>query len=326
MADTGERSWTRAAGYVAALVAGALMGASWPLQKHILSAHVIGPATLHWLNVCGLFAMIVPTYMLRFRGRLRWKGFSPCWLLPFGCVACVMHFCRNFGILATSATTAAVVERSEIAFVFIFSYLILRRPVRALGWLGTAVILYGVTRVALVSSQALHFDALGVAALVIVGVTIAVNALLIKTRFLGIPSELIMLGSMTVQIVVFSVAVPSSGALPTVAELFTRPNLFALVLAGSVVWFVRLWLYYYAMKASPMWAVRMLTLSGLPVATLGDLLVLRAPVTWAHLEGLIAGIGGAAMVIWSANGDVRPGVSETGEHDAGDAGLHGQTG
>ena len=41
----------------------------------------------------------------------------------------------------------------------------------------------------------------------------------------------------------------------------------------------------------------MLTLSGLPVATLMDLWVLRAPVTWGHVSGLIAAMLGAALVI-----------------------------
>jgi len=214
----------RAAGYLAALLSGAIMGASWPLQKHILAQDVIGPAALHWLNVCGLFAIIAPPYVLRYRGRLRWRRFSAWWLLPFGGVACVMHYCRNFGVDATSATTAAVVERSEVVFGFLLSYLGLRRSVRALGWLGTALVLYGTVRVAVVGAQALDFHPLGVLALVVVGLTIAVNATIIKTLFAAIPKELIILGSMTVQIVVYPVAGPASGALPVARGWSPRPG------------------------------------------------------------------------------------------------------
>ncbi|MEA3403588.1 MAG: DMT family transporter [Armatimonadota bacterium] len=292
---------TRAAGYLAALLTGTAMGIAWPLQKYILSQQVIGPATLHWLNVCGLLALVAPVYLLRYRGRLRWRGFSPAWLVLFGGVASVMHYCRKYGLAETSATTAAVVERSEVVFVFLFSYLALRTPVRRLGWLGTALVLYGTTRVALVGSTALHFQPLGVVALVVVGLTIAINALLVKAKFTGIPNELIILGSMAVQITVYSIVVPASGALPSVRELLTMPVLIGLVGLGSVVWGTRLLLYYYALKRAPMWAVRMLTLSGLPVATLADLLVLRAPVTWAHVEGLVAAGAGAAMVVLSAD-------------------------
>jgi drug/metabolite transporter (DMT)-like permease len=46
----------------------------------------------------------------------------------------------------------------------------------------------------------------------------------------------------------------------------------------------------------------MLTLTGLPVATLADLFVLKAPVSWVHVEGLAAAIVGAALVITSARG------------------------
>lgn len=305
MEDDRTRPRTGAAGYLAALAAGAVMGISWPLQKYILAHEVIGPGALHWLNVAGLFALTAPAYLLRYRGRLRWDGFSPWWLLLFGGVACVMHYCRKFGLLATSATTAAVVERSEVVFVFILSYLVLHTRVRWIGWVGTTLVLYGTTRVALVGSTALDFEPIGVAALVVVGLTIAINALLIKTKFAGIPNELIILGSMTVQLVVYSIAVPASGALPAVRELFAMPSLLVLVALGSIIWGARLLLYYFAMKRAPMWAVRMLTLSGLPIATLADVLVLRAPVTWAHADGLVAAVAGAAMVILSANHERR---------------------
>lgn len=302
MSDTSDGQYTRAAGFAAALLCGAIMGVSWPLQKFVLAQDVIGPAVLHWLNVIGLFAIIAPIYLLRYRTRLRYPGFSPRWLLLFGCVACVMHFCRKWGLAETSSTTAAVVERSEVVFVFIFSYLLLKKPVRPIGWLGTALVLYGTIRVAMVGSTELDFNPLGVAALAVVGLTIAVNALLVKTKFTGIPNELIILGSMTVQLVVFSTVVPGAGLLGEVRAMVDAPLVIGLVALGSVVWGVRLVVYYYALKRAPMWAVRILTLTGLPVATLADLLVLRAPVTGAHVVGLVAAMGGAALVIVAEKG------------------------
>lgn len=309
MSEISDGQTARAAGFAAALLSGAIMGISWPLQKFVLSQGVVGPAVLHWLNVIGLFAIIAPVYLLRFRGRLSFPDFSPAWLLLFGGVACVMHFSRNFGLAETSSTTAAVVERSEVVFVFIFSYLLLKKPVRPIGWVGTVLVLYGTIRVAMVGSAELDFSPLGVAALAVVGLTIAINALLVKTKFTGIPSELIILGSMAVQLVVFSIAAPSAGLLPEVWALRGAPMVAGLVVLGSVVWGVRLIVYYFALKRAPMWAVRMLTLSGLPVATLADLLVLRAPVTGAHMVGLVAAMGGAALVILAERGQgIRNGV------------------
>lgn len=292
----------RAAGFLAALLTGVVMGVSWPLQKYILTQDVIGPGTLHWLNVMGLFVLAAPVYLARFGPRLRWQGFRAWWLLPFGGVACLMHYCRNFGVAATSPTTAAVVEESEIVFVFLLSYLVMRQPVRATGWLGTALVAYGTVRVALVGAGTLHFAPLGIAALVVVGLTIAVNATMVKLLFTHVPSELIILGSVAVQLVVFSIAVPSSGALRDVARLMEQPALPGLVALGSLVWGSRLLLYYYALRRIPVWAVRMLTLTGLPVATLADLLVLHLPVTRGHVEGLVAAALGATIVILS----VRP--------------------
>lgn len=302
MDEARSLSLKRAAGFAAALMAGAVMGISWPLQKYVLGQEIVGPAVLHWLNVFVLLALAAPGYLLRHHGRLRWEGFSPGWLLLLGAVACVMHYSRNFGLHATTATTAAVVERSEVVFVFLLTYLVLKSRVRPLGWLGTVLVLYGTIRVALIGAAALNFNPLGVIALVIVGLTIAVNALIIKTKLTTIPNELIIVGSMVVQLVVFSVMVPATGLLPEVARLLEAPLLIGLVVAGSIAWGTRLLLYYYALKRAPVWAVMMLTLTGLPVATLADLLVLRAPVTLAHIEGLIAVTAGAVLVISAAGG------------------------
>ncbi len=279
------------------------MGISWPLQKFVLAQDVIGPAVLHWLNVAGLFAIMAPIYLIRHKGRLRYPGFSAWWLLLFGAVASVMHFCRKWGLGETTSTTAAVVERSEVVFVFIFSYLILHKRVRPIGWIGTILVLYGTISVALVGATELNFNPLGVAAFAVVGLTIAINALLIKTKFTGIPNELIIIGSMAVQLVVFSAVVPSAGMLGEVAALVDAPLVMGLVALGSVVWGVRLAIYYYAMKAAPMWAVRMLTLTGLPVATLADVLVLDLPVTGTHVIGLVAAMAGAALVILAERGE-----------------------
>lgn len=273
------------------------MGVTWPLQKYVLAQGVVGPVMMHLLNVIGLFAIMAPIFLLRHKGRLRYPGFSPRWLLLLGLVACVMHFCRKWGVNETSSTTAAVVERSEIFFVFIFSYFILRKPVKPIGWLGTLLVVYGTVAVAFAGSTQLDFHPLGVTALAITGLTIAVNALIIKSKLTGIPNELIILGSMAVQLVVFGIWIGAAGLAPEAQALLALPVLTGLVALASVVWGTNLVLYYYALKRAPMWAVRMLTLSGLPVATLMDLWVLRAPVTWGHVSGLIAAMLGAALVI-----------------------------
>ena len=117
-------------------------------------------------------------------------------------------------------------------------------------------------------------------------------------------SLLLILGSMAVQLVVFSAWVTGGGLLPEVRALMGFPMLAVLVGMGSVVWGGNLVIYYFALKHAPMWAVRMLTLSGLPVATLADLWVLHEPVVGGHVVGLVAAMAGAALVILAErNGD-----------------------
>lgn len=297
--------WSRAAGYTAALLSGLLMGVSWPLQKYVLAQDLVGPAALHWLNIAALCALISPVYLVRYGGRLRPRKIPLFWLVLNGIFACCIHYLRNLGLKATTATTAAVVERCEIVFVFALTYLVLHQRVRWLGWAGAALVVFGAVRVALIGGEELAFHLLGVLALTMVGLIVAVAAVVIKVHFSGIPNELVIVSSAAIQTLAFSVVVPAAGGLPEVIRLFGEPRILALVAVGSLVLGSRQFAYYYAMKRAPMWSVRMLWLAGPPVAVLADRLALGTAVTWTHLQGLLAAVLGAAMVILSGSKQMR---------------------
>jgi len=210
-------------------------------------------------------------------------------------------------VMLTGPTTSAVVTRSEIAFVFLLSYLVLRQPVRALGWLGTVMLLAGALWTAGLGSAELTCSTLGIAALVGSALGVALNALIIKAYFSRLPNELVILASGTVQVMLFSLVVPATGGLPEAHEALRQPPLLGLVGLGSVFIFGQLFFYYYAMKRAPMWAVRILALTGVPAATLLDHYMLQARVTSAQLEGLVAALVGAALVILSGRQDAESG-------------------
>jgi drug/metabolite transporter (DMT)-like permease len=292
--------WAGIAGDAAALLSGVMMGLTWPLQKYILDQGMVGPAGLNWLNMIGIALIVWPAYLIRFR-RSAFPARTPFkWLGLFACIAACIFYFRNLGVGITGATTAAVVARSEVAFVFLVSYLVLRQRVNLWGWAGTALLMLGALRVAGVGSQTLTFSAVGLSALLIASAGIAVNALIIKLNFGRVPNELVILASATVQTLIFSVVAPASGELPGVAQVLAHPRLLGLVALGSVIIPANLFTYYYAMKRAPMWAVRMLALTGPPVAALADHFILHAPVTAAHLQGLAAVLIGAPLVILSA--------------------------
>lgn len=306
-----QPQWTRAAGYTAALLSGVAVGLVWALQKHVLDQKIVGPAGLNWLNMLGINLIIWPAYLIRYRRNLFPAATPFKWLGLFACIAAGIFYCRNLGVGMTGATTAAVVTRSDVAFVFVLSYLVLRQRVNAWGWAGTVLLLLGALRVAGVGLGPLSFDGAGLTVLLASAAGVAVNALIITLHFNRIPNELVILASATVQAILFAVIVPAGGGMGGVAQVFAEPRVLGLIALGSAMIAANLFTYYYAMKRAPMWAVRMLALTGAPVAALADHFVLHAPVTAAHLQGLAAVLIGAPLVILSAgNSRTKGGASQ----------------
>ncbi len=289
-------------GYAAALLSGLLMGVTWVIIKRILNAGVLGPADLNWLNMIGMSAIIWPVYLLRHRGNLFPREMPYRWLLLFALLAAMIFYARNLGVGICGATTAAIVSRVETAFVFLISYFVLHQAVGGLGWIGSALLLVGALRTVGVGSARVCIDLLGIAALVVAALFIAINAAIIKTKFGRVPNELVILASATVQTIVYSIAVPTFIGLDGVLTALADPSLLGLVVLAAVVITANLFTYYYAMKRVPMWAARMLALLAPPVAAVADHFVLGTPITPEAVQGLLLVLAGAMLVILSGRG------------------------
>ena len=298
--------WARMAGYIAALAAGIIMGLSWVLFKLELNVEGLGPADVNWLNMIGVAIIIWPVYLIRNREHLFPRKLPYRWLLLFATFAAGIFYLRNIGVDLCGPTTSAIVSRTETGFVFVLSYLILRQAVNGLGWLGTALLLVGAMRTIGIGSAGLTFPLAGVAALVGAAALIALNAVIIKTQFNKVPNELVILASATVQTIIFSIAVPALVGLDGARHVLANPRLIGLVALASLGIAGNLFLYYYAMKRAPMWAVRVLALISLPAAVAGDYFVLGQPITMDAVQGMGLVIAGALIVIQAGrrrNGD-----------------------
>lgn len=296
---TAVRQSQAAAGYTAAVLAGGAVGLIWVLQSHVLGLGVIGAAELNWLNVIGMGLIVWPIVLVRGRGRVIPQSTPIKWLALFACNAGGIFYFRNIGVGLCGATTAAVVTRVELALVFTLTYLVLKQRVAPWGWVGAALLIAGVFRVSGVGSAAMEFNAMGIGALVASAVGVAGNALIIKTQFHRVTNELVILFSATIQTLIFSLVVPVFVGLDGVRAVLARPDMIALVSLGAFGIFANLFLYYYAMKRVPMWSVRILVLTGPPVAMLADYFILRSPITAAGVQGLTAVMIGATVVILS---------------------------
>ncbi|MFP4249512.1 MAG: DMT family transporter [Armatimonadota bacterium] len=291
--------WAKIVGYVAALTAGVVMGLSWVIFKLELNLEALGAAEVNWLNMIGVTIIIWPVYLIRHRGNTFPREHPYRWLLLFATFAAGLFYLRNIGVDLCGATTAAIVSRVETGFVFMLSYLVLRQAVSGLGWFGTAVLLLGVLRTIGVGSAEMIFPIGGVVALVGAALLIAFNAAIIKTQFNRVPNEMAVLASATVQTVIFSVVVPVFIGLEGVRFVLANPQYLGLIALASVSIAGNLFLYYYAMKRAPMWAVRVLALISLPSAVVADYLILGEPITMNAVQGMVLVIIGALIIIQS---------------------------
>ena len=289
--------WTKLAGYLAALASGIVMGLTWVLFKLEMNVEELGAADVNLLNMIGVMLIIWPFYLIRHRRNLFPTQMPYRWLLLFAICAAAIFYLRNVGVHLCGATTSAIVSRVETGFVFLLSYLVLRQAVSVPGWVGTVLLMIGALHTIGIGSVGLIFPLAGVVALVAAAALIATNALIIKTQFNRVPNEMLILVSSTTQVAIFSIAVPIFVGLDGVHHVLASPHLLGLVAMASLCIAGNLFLYYYAMKRAPMWAVRVLALVALPAAVAGDYLVLAAPITIHAVQGMVLVLAGALLVI-----------------------------
>ncbi|MFP3904658.1 MAG: DMT family transporter [Armatimonadota bacterium] len=291
-------------GYIGIIASATFTGLNWPLLKDLMSQ--VSPLQANWLVIIPALVMIVPLYAWYRRNQALLPPHTPYkWLLIFGLFASAIFYCRNVGTHLTTATTAALVVRMELAFVFILSYIILKTRVTALGWAGSALLLAGALLASGFSFGNLAFDWLGVGALFVAAALTALNSMIIKIFFGRIPAELPAIASCICQTVVFSCVLGFSGRIPETVAAVQNPRVAVESLIGGVFMVLLLVLYYFAMKRIPVWLCRILTLFSTVVAMLGDHFWLGSDITVGQLAGFAGVIGGAVLVVLASRGS-RP--------------------
>ncbi len=297
-------------GYTAIIISAVSTGVMWLVLKDLMTA--VSPLQANWLFIVPALAMVTAFYTLRRRGRRLIPRKTPFgWLALFASFAVVIFYSRNVGVNLTSATTAALVVRLELAFVFVMSYVVLQSRVTALGWAGTVGLLAGALLASGVGSAGSEWQPWGVLALATAALLTGCNALIIKLKFHSIPSEMPVTASCIMQTVVFTVALLATGRLgETAAAAAASPRIAVEGVLLGAMFTVSLFGYYYAMKRIPMWVCRILALLSTVTAMVGDYVWLGSVITTGQLVGLAAVLSGAALVILSSRGaeDRVPGV------------------
>jgi drug/metabolite transporter (DMT)-like permease len=296
-------------GFAAGVGSSVCVGLLFVVQKDLLQH--LDPATLNGLEmivaaaISGLAVASIPS-----ERRLPRRPVLP-YLALFTGIACIIFYTRNVGVQLTSATTGAVVIRTEVAMVMLLSYLVLHVKPGLCGWGGAALLFVGAVLSLGVNLEALRFTPWGTVALFLSAAGIAVNALIIKTRFGGLSDAAIVLSSAAVQSVVFGLIILATGTWPSAARAVSDPGVLARLVVGGAFIFGALYLYYRAMKLIPMWVARTLSLLVPPIAMLGDYVWLGSAIAAGQIYGLVAVTVGAALVIPcltrnARNGPPRP--------------------
>jgi drug/metabolite transporter (DMT)-like permease len=282
-------------GFAAGVGSSVCVGLLFVVQKDLLQH--LDPATLNWTEMV-VAALISGSVVVLVPGERRLPTRR---LLPhvalFAAIACVIFYTRNVGVQLTSATTGAVVIRTEVAMVMLLSYVVLQVKPDLCGWIGAVLLFAGAVLSLDVDLRALRFTPWGTVALFLSASGIALNALIIKTRFGGLSDAAIVLSSAVVQSLVFGALVAAVGTWPSVAQAVSDPGVLVRVIAGGAFIFGALYLYYRAMKLIPMWVARALSLLVPPIAMVGDHLWLGSSITSGQAYGVVAVTVGAALVI-----------------------------
>lgn len=288
---------TRILGYTMSVFTGVLAGLLYAVNKALTTE--LTAAQITFVEAAVAFALLVPGYLWRARGKAFPRHTPWGWLLLFGLTAALLFFMRTTGIALTSATTGALVVRLEVGLVFAYSYLFLHEKPSAWGWIGAGLLVAGMLAALNLPAGGLVLRPLGLAALVVAAFGIAANAVLIKLRLGGVSNSLTALANVTCQTLVLGPVILLAGQVTSLGPALASPRTAVLLGLGGFIVTWMLTTYYYAMKRVPLWTVRLLGLITPAAALLADYFWLRSPISGSQLLGLVLVTTGSALVIVS---------------------------
>lgn len=284
-------------GYASAVASGCCAGLMYATNKQLTGQLPALSVTFFEAVVATL--VLLPWYLVRFRGSL-WPRQTPWrWLLLFAATGVMLFYFRTVGVALTGPTTASLVTRFELVLVLVYSHLFLGEKPTPVGWLGAGALVAGMVAAADLSGQELVLRLGGIAAALACACGIALNAVIIRLHLGRVRNELTALANVSCQVAVLPCFMLAAGEGRQLLPALGEPRLLLpLLIAGGCIP-AMLVSYYYSMKRIPMWSCRLLNLVTPVVALLLEHFWLRATISAGQLAGLGLVTGGAALVITS---------------------------
>lgn len=282
----------------AALAAAILAwGMEYPLMKSSTAA--IGP--LGTGAVMFSLASLLLGVQLACRGVFRRErlpnGRALGMMLLIGVIGLALNAAALVAICSTSVANVSTLARTDVLFSLLLATFLFRERIHWSAWLATPVMLAGICLMTGVLSVGFGGGSVGDALVLLSAFLVAVNAFIIRHTATYADPSLIGFVNTTINalgfLVVLTFRAPREEALPLLRAAFLYAP--ALALGGlAAIFFAS---YYVALRALPVWKVRLLMLLIPVVAGIAGCVWLNEVITTGQALGMMLICGGAGDVV-----------------------------
>ena len=282
--------------YAALALAILTWGLEYPLMKSVMDT--LGPLGVG--AVMFPIAAVLLGVQLALRGAFCRDRLPECRVFGrmflIGLIGFVLNAAALLAIRFTSVTNTATLARTDVLFSLVLSALFFHEKVERSAWLMTPLMLAGICLMTGIFTNSLDIGNVGDGLILFSAFLVALNAYIIRHAAQQADPSLIGFINTTVNGILFIAAVlfftPAGEAVALLGRGFSNPV--ALTLGGLAALFFTT--YYIALRALPVWKVRLLMLLIPVVATLAGRIWLKETVSVIQVAGMVLICTGAAGV------------------------------
>jgi len=227
------------------------------------------------------------------------------YVILLGCLNFVLNWCGNQGMQWTTATSSAVLFKTDVLFTIILGWVFLGEKVRAhhvpmivLAVAGCLMVIWpdGRESVTKAGARPLAGNLLCVA----FGLVLTINAILIKAKLGPLGKLQLAFWNSLIGFLFFAMMWLRSGYIQSdLTKVCEEPRLAAILAGAGAVAAVVFLTYYQAIWNMPVWVVRVLLLLSPAIAALLAKLLWAEETTPVQLVGMALVLGGTASVVVS---------------------------
>lgn len=278
----------------AGLAHGFLLGAQLLIMRVI--GDQAGPVILAW-GMMATSNLIIAIWITRLKqwpsvrnGLCRWRQW-----ITVGVINGALTYLTMAGVHISGAANAGILTRTDLLFGLLLGFAIYRERSHPVELAGGAIMLFGVFSVLGISLSDIHFQSIGDAYLLTVGLLLAVNAIIIKYGLPSLTGSGIAFYNTLVASVFLTLVITFTAGWPAASPLLGRTVMPGVLIIGFME-ALALLTYYYALERFPVWIARSFGLITPIVALAGSALFLTETLTARQVYGTVIALVGMAII------------------------------